>query len=108
MQIVVVKCFGAGISFAVFRTPLTPLFVLAAGIMVVGAYFAATGGHVHVHVHESVKHDHRHGHDDGHHTHVHDPPVEGEHSHEHLHERLEHDHPHGADMHHVHVHEEKK
>jgi drug/metabolite transporter (DMT)-like permease len=99
---------GAAISFAVFQTPLTPLFVLAAGVMAVGAYFAATGGHMHKHIHESVMHDHRHGHDDAHHTHVHDPPVEGEHSHEHLHERLEHDHPHGADMHHVHVHEEKK
>lgn len=99
---------GAGISFAVFKTPLTPLFVLAAGIMVVGAYFAAAGGHMHKHIHESVMHDHRHGHDDVHHTHVHNPPAEGEHSHEHTHEHLEHDHPHGADMHHVHVHEEKK
>lgn len=99
---------GAAISFAVFQTPLTPLFALAAGVMAVGAYFAATGGHMHLHIHESVMHDHRHGHDDGHHTHVHDPPVEGEHSHEHTHEHLEHDHPHGADMHHVHVHEEKK
>ncbi len=99
---------GAAISFAVFQTPLTPLFALAAGLMVLGAYFAATGGHMHKHIHESVMHDHRHGHDDAHHTHVHDPPVEGEHTHEHTHERLEHDHPHGADMHHVHVHEEKK
>ncbi|WP_461752499.1 DMT family transporter [Methanocorpusculum sp.] len=99
---------GAAISFAVFQTPLTPLFALAAGVMAVGAYFAATGGHMHKHIHESVMHDHRHGHDDAHHTHVHTQPVEGEHSHEHLHERLEHDHPHGADMHHVHVHEEKK
>jgi len=99
---------GAAISFAVFQTPLTPLFALAAGFMVLGAYFAATGGHMHKHIHESVMHDHRHGHEDGHHTHVHDPPVEGEHSHEHTHEHLEHDHPHGADMHHVHVHEEKK
>ncbi|RBQ25006.1 MAG: hypothetical protein ALMCE001_08110 [Methanocorpusculum sp. MCE] len=99
---------GAAISFAVFQTPLTPLFALAAGFMVLGAYFAATGGHMHKHIHDPVKHDHRHRHDDGHHTHVHDPPVEGEHSHEHTHEHLEHDHPHGADMHHVHVHEEKK
>lgn len=99
---------GAAISFAVFQTPLTPLFALAAGFMVLGAYFAATGGHMHKHIHDPVKHDHRHRHDDGHHTHVHNPPVEGEHSHEHTHEHLEHDHPHGADMHHVHVHEEKK
>jgi len=99
---------GAAISFAVFQTPLTPLFALAAGVMVLGAYFAATGGHTHLHIHERVTHEHRHQHDDGHHSHVHDPPFEGEHSHEHTHERLEHDHPHGADMHHVHVHEEKK
>ncbi len=97
---------GAAISFAVFQTPLTPLFASAACFMVLGAYFAATGGHMHNHIHESVMHDHRHGHDDVHHTHVHNPPAEGEHSHEHTHERLEHDHPHGADMHHVHVHEE--
>ncbi len=72
---------GAAISFAVFQTPLTPLFALAAGFMVLGAYFAATGGHMHKHIHDPAKHDHRHRHDDGHHTHVHDPPVDGEHSH---------------------------
>ncbi len=99
---------GADISFAVFRTPRTPLFALAAGVMAIGAYFAATGGHRHLHIHDQVRHDHRHGHDDDHHTHVHDPPVEGEHSHEHVHEYTEHEHSHGADMHHVHVHEEKK
>ena len=99
---------GAAISFAVFQTPLTPLFALAAGFMVLGAYFAATGGHTHFHIHERATHEHRHRHDDGHHSHVHDPPVFEEHSHEHTHERLEHDHPHGEDMHHVHVHEEKK
>ncbi len=72
---------GAAISFAVFQTPLTHLFALAAGFMVLGAYFAVTGGHMHKHIHDPVKHDHRHRHDDGHHTHVHDPPVDGEHSH---------------------------
>ena len=91
---------GAIISFAVFRTALTPLLALAAGIMMVGAYFAATGGHTHLHYHNAVTHEHPHRHDDGHHMHTHDPPVTGEHCHVHTHERLEHSHPHDADMHH--------
>ena len=86
---------GAGVSFAVFRTPLTPLFAVAGLIMVVGAYFAARGGHRHFHYHAAVTHVHLHRHDDGHHTHVHDPPINGEHSHVHSHEPVKHSHPHG-------------
>ncbi|MCK9312483.1 MAG: EamA family transporter [Methanocorpusculum sp.] len=91
---------GAGISFAVFRTELTPLYAVAALVMVIGAYFAARGGHRHFHYHAAVTHDHLHSHDDGHHTHVHDPPVEGEHSHVHTHEPVKHSHPHEAGLHH--------
>ena len=86
---------GAGVSFAVFRTGLTPLFAVAALIMVVGAYFAARAGHRHFHYHAAVTHVHLHRHDDGHHTHVHDPPINGEHSHVHSHEPVKHSHPHG-------------
>ena len=86
---------GAGVSFAVFRPPLTPLFAVAGLIMVVGAYFAARGGHRHFHYHAAVTHVHLHRHDDGHHTHVHDPPINGEHSHVHSHEPVKHSHPHG-------------
>ena len=99
---------GVGVSFAVFQTQLTPMFVLAAVIMVAGAYFAATGGHEHFHMHEEVTHEHRHGHDEDHHTHEHDVLIEGEHSHEHRHEEMKHDHAHGEDMHHAHTHEEKR
>jgi len=91
---------GAGISFAVFRTELTPLYAVAALVMVIGAFFAARGGHRHFHYHAAVTHDHLHSHDDGHHTHVHNPPVTGEHSHVHTHEPVKHSHPHEAGVHH--------
>ncbi|MCZ9312837.1 MAG: EamA family transporter [Methanocorpusculum sp.] len=95
---------GVGLSFVIFQTPLTISFAVATVIMIVGAYFAATGGHRHRHVHTLLTHEHRHRHDDEHHTHDHDPPVEGEHSHLHTHGDLVHNHPHAPDLHHTHGH----
>ena len=70
-------------------------------------FFAATGGHQHRHIHLPQMHEHSHSHDDGHHTHVHNPPVTGEHSHLHSHEILEHSHPHAPDLHHTHDHKSR-
>lgn len=97
---------GVGLSFVIFQIPVTVSFAAATGIMIAGAYFAATGGHRHRHVHTPLIHEHRHCHDDEHHTHVHDPPVEGEHSHLHTHEMMMHSHPHAPDLHHLHGHED--
>ena len=98
---------GVGLSFVIFQTPLTVSFVVATVIMIAGAYFAATGGHQHRHIHLPQIHEHSHSHDDGHHTHVHNPPVTGEHSHMHTHEILEHSHPHAPDLHHTHDHKSR-
>ncbi|MDU9375805.1 hypothetical protein McpSp1_03840 [Methanocorpusculaceae archaeon Sp1] len=98
---------GVALSFIIFRTELTLSFAVATIIMILGAYFAATGGHHHKHAHTVLTHEHRHSHDDGHHTHTHSPPVTDEHSHTHTHEKQVHDHPHTPDMHHHHEHERK-
>lgn len=97
---------GVGLSFVIFQIPVTVSFAAATGIMIAGAYFAATGGHRHRHVHTPLIHEHRHRHDDEHHTHVHNPPVEGEHSHLHTHETMMHSHPHAPVLHHLHGHED--
>lgn len=74
----------------------------AAALFGIGVYLHITERHAHHHAHAAIEHEHPHRHDDGHHTHVHEPPVEGEHSHLHAHDRLEHEHEHGTDVHHQH------
>lgn len=71
-----------------------------------GVYLHLTERHSHPHVHVATEHEHAHRHDDGHHEHVHDPPVEGEHSHVHMHDSVEHEHEHAPDLHHEHLHPE--
>ncbi|MFV0412629.1 MAG: EamA family transporter [Oscillospiraceae bacterium] len=95
---------GAGLSFAIFRQLPTVLYLAAFGVMVAGAYLAATERHAHRHLHPALAHEHRHNHSDGHHTHTHVPPVEGEHSHPHTHGEMAHRHPHTPDLHHTHSH----
>lgn len=94
---------GAGLSFAVFSMPITPVFIAALVIMMLGAYFAAVENHGHEHLHEAIEHEHRHNHSDGHHNHSHEYPI-AEHSHMHEHETQTHTHKHTPDMHHVHSH----
>lgn len=94
---------GVGLSFIVFRQPITASFIAALVIMVFGAYFAAVERHKHMHIHEAFEHEHRHVHTDGHHDHTHGYPVT-EHSHMHRHEQKKHEHRHTPDMHHNHTH----
>lgn len=94
---------GVGLSFIVYKQPVTASFIAALAIMLSGAYFAAVERHSHKHTHETIEHDHRHTHDDGHHNHKHDFPVK-EHSHLHTHEGLVHSHYHTPDTHHTHAH----
>ena len=77
---------------------------LAAALFALAVYLHVTEPHHHAHVHAALEHEHTHRHDDGHHDHVHEPPVRGSHSHPHRHDRIAHDHPHGADLHHRHGH----
>jgi len=95
---------GVGISLLVFKESPTLSFMVALGIMILGAYYASTEDHVHEHVHPPLAHDHRHSHDDGHHDHSHDEVVVGEHSHPHSHGELAHSHGHTPDIHHSHGH----
>lgn len=95
---------GVGLSFVIFKTPLTISFTIASLIMILGAYLAATGGHRHRHIHLPLSHNHRHHHDDDHHAHLHDAPGEEDHAHVHTHAPPEHSHPHTPDLHHTHGH----
>lgn len=69
-----------------------------------GAWLHITERHRHRHLHRALEHEHEHRHDDGHHDHVHEPPVVGAHTHGHRHDALEHDHAHAPDLHHDHEH----
>lgn len=89
---------GVILSILIFRDPLTPLFLLAAVLMVAGAYLLANEEHAHFHIHMPVIHEHRHSHDE---FHIHDGHAET-HSHEHEHPHTEHEHGHMPDIHHRH------
>lgn len=93
---------GVLISFLIFGTNLSSIFIIALVIMVLGTYFTVTENHGHQHRHEEMIHEHKHSHDDYHHEHQHDPEFKGEHSHIHLHEENEHAHEHSPDIHHRH------
>lgn len=89
---------GVILSILIFRDPLTPLFIVAAILMVAGAYLLANEEHAHFHIHMPVVHEHRHSHDE---FHTHDGHDET-HSHEHVHPHTEHEHGHMPDIHHRH------
>jgi drug/metabolite transporter (DMT)-like permease len=96
---------GAALGLALWRDPVTPLFLVGAAAMAAGLWAHLTERHEHLHEHEPLLHSHRHVHDE-HHRHAHvpgDPPGEP-HTHVHVHERLVHSHPHFPDLHHRHRH----
>jgi drug/metabolite transporter (DMT)-like permease len=95
---------GVGISFLVFREPISISFITALMFMLLGTYFAMSENHTHKHVHSFIEHEHRHNHIDGHHLHMHKAFTEGEHTHIHIHEKMEHTHVHTPDIHHSHAH----
>jgi len=96
---------GVILSWIVLRDAISGVFLAALGLMLLGAFLAASESHSHAHRHLALTHEHRHVHDDGHHGHVHADGFSGEHSHEHTHEPVEHDHAHLPDAHHRHGHD---
>jgi drug/metabolite transporter (DMT)-like permease len=94
---------GVLLSFLIFHDPLTPLFILAAVLMVAGALLLANEEHAHFHIHMPVVHEHRHSGTDEFHRHagINETPGSS-HSHEHEHPRTEHEHGHMPDIHHRH------
>ena len=97
---------GVLVSFFLFHQQLTATFILALLLMLIGTYYTAFERHNHTHRHISMSHEHGHAHEDGHHTHIHHPPIEGYHSHFHTHEMQEHAHIHTPDLHHSHKHDD--
>jgi drug/metabolite transporter (DMT)-like permease len=95
---------GAGLSFLIFREIPTISYIVALGIMIIGAYLTAFEKHQHLHKHQYLEHEHRHNHNDGHHNHKHEFEINGEHSHLHIHNDIEHNHIHTPDLHHSHEH----
>lgn len=96
---------GAIVAWTVFAETVTAREVVSIAIAAAGVAFVLRSDHAHPHQHPGVEHEHEHSHDDGHHDHVHDPPVVGAHSHRHVHEPLAHTHPHVPDLHHRHEHD---
>ncbi len=97
---------GVGLSFLLLRESITPSFLVALLIMLIGTYLAAFEKHNHKHKHSYMEHDHRHNHSDEHHHHLHNINIDGEHTHMHIHENIEHTHNHTPDLHHTHDHKE--
>ncbi len=94
---------GVLLSFLIFRDPLTPLFILAAILMMTGAWLLANEEHAHFHIHMPVVHEHRHTWADEFHRHEEMDEMSGKpHSHMHAHPRIEHEHDHMPDIHHRH------
>jgi len=93
---------GVLVSWAIFQEPITPVFVAALAIMMLGTFLAITEKHQHRHVHEPITHTHIHNHQDNHHQH---DTQQGEHSHMHTHEPISHIHKHTPDLHHLHSHD---
>ena len=101
----VAPLFGVMISLAIWPTPPSPSFWLAAGLMAVGVWLHLRERHVHAHTHEPLDHTHEHRHDQHHrHEHAFAWHGEGSHAHRHRHEVLTHKHPHYPDIHHRHGH----
>lgn len=94
---------GVLLSFIIFRDPITLLFVIAAILMIAGAWLLANEEHAHFHIHMPVVHEHRHTWSDEFHRHAETDATAGKsHSHEHEHPRTEHEHGHMPDIHHWH------
>ena len=93
---------GVLLSIVIFGEFPSFMFIIAAILMIGGAFLLINEQHSHWHMHSAVSHEHSHGHDDSMHGHGGDG---GAHSHEHEHPAEEHKHDHMPDIHHRHGHE---
>jgi drug/metabolite transporter (DMT)-like permease len=97
--------FGAVLSTAMLREPLSTALLAAGALMGLGVWLHLTERHDHEHEHRELTHDHLHVHDEHHqHDHTGREPAGEPHSHPHKHARLRHAHPHYPDLHHRHPH----
>jgi drug/metabolite transporter (DMT)-like permease len=93
---------GVLLSIVIFGELPSFFFIIAAILMIGGAWLLINENHEHTHIHTAMIHDHSHNHDA---SHAHDD-SQGVHSHEHEHSAEEHAHDHMPDIHHRHGHEE--
>ena len=98
---------GVALGWIITSDSVTSAQLIALLPMAIGVILVVTSAHDHEHRHAEQIHSHRHRHDDGHHDHVHDPPVSGWHAHQHEHEHLVHAHPHVSDEFHRHDHSDQ-
>ena len=95
---------GVLLSIIIFGEFPSFMFIIAAILMIGGAFLLINEEHEHSHVHTVLFHEHSHSHDDP--SHGHDD-IKGIHSHEHEHPAEEHEHDHMPDIHHRHGHEQE-
>jgi drug/metabolite transporter (DMT)-like permease len=93
---------GVLLSIIIFGELPSFFFIIAAILMMEGAWLLINENHEHIHIHTAMLHDHSHTHDS---AHAHDDSP-GVHSHEHEHSAEEHAHDHMPDIHHRHGHED--
>jgi drug/metabolite transporter (DMT)-like permease len=94
---------GVLLSIFIFGEIPSLVFVLAAFLMVGGAFLLINEQHEHFHVHSAQIHAHSHDHTDASHQHASQP---GAHAHDHEHPTEAHTHDHMPDIHHRHGHDE--
>jgi len=94
---------GVILSIFIFQEFPSLLFIVAAALMIGGAFLLVNEEHIHFHMHPVLIHEHSHNHNEPDHTH---DSGTGTHSHEHTHNPEEHGHDHLPDIHHRHRHEE--
>ena len=96
---------GAIVAWVVLGDAVTGAQVAAVTLAGVGVVLSLRSDHLHEHAHAPLVHEHEHRHDEGHHDHVHTPPILGRHTHRHEHDMLVHVHRHVPDLHHRHAHD---
>lgn len=94
---------GVLLSIVIFGETPSFFFIIAAILMIGGAWLLINENHEHTHSHTAMIHEHSHSHDA---SHAHDDSS-GVHSHEHEHPAEEHEHDHMPDIHHRHGHEDE-
>jgi ABC-type nickel/cobalt efflux system permease component RcnA len=94
---------GVLLSILIFGEFPSVLFLVAAVLMIGGAFLLVNEQHQHFHVHTALVHEHGHSHTDADHSH---DSLPGTHAHEHEHPAEEHVHEHMPDLHHRHGHDD--
>jgi drug/metabolite transporter (DMT)-like permease len=101
--------FGVLFSVMILGESLFAVHLASGALFIIAIVLFLLERHAHLHAHEAIEHKHAHRHDDGHHAH--ESPDSSRaiwHTHRHRHKPLVHAHQHQPDLHHRHLHDERR